>query len=76
VVEASEIDGGGTAALPVEGWNLSRTARRCANSTGVVGFRRGAGQNGLRTRDTFMAWCDGSAAPGSQSGHDAWQLSH
>jgi hypothetical protein len=76
VAEASEFSGGGAAALSAEGWRLSRTARRCADSTGVVGFGHGAGQNGLRTWDTFMARCDDSATPGSQSGHDAWQLSH
>jgi hypothetical protein len=35
-----------------------------------------ASDRGVRTRGAFMAWCDSSATPGSQSGCGAWRLGH
>jgi hypothetical protein len=46
---------------------------------GVAASDRGVrtrGRSAGRTRGAFMAWCDSSATPGSQSGCGAWRLGH
>jgi hypothetical protein len=77
----SATKGGGAATLPVEGgarlggeaaWR-SDTRGRKAGRVAAASDRRC--RNGHGAIDAFMAWARGSAAPASQSGHGAFQLS-